>query len=89
MLGHTVRPAWHTRPDGTIAAECGSFRLLVHPPVEGAYACFLVRRRMEQDQCADALVASWTRDEPEAAMREAKAARRLRLAFSFNKPAGH
>ena len=70
MGGH--QDVWRTEPDGSVAAEVGSFRLVVRLPEQaGGPVRFLVLRRGERDDDPPALVGSGTEPDLRTAMKRA------------------
>ncbi len=70
MGGH--QDVWRTGADGSVAAEVGAYRLVVHPPERaGGPVRFLVPRRGGRDDLPPAVVRSGTEADLRAAMRTA------------------
>ena len=70
MAGH--QDVWRTEPDGSVAAEVGGYRLVVHPPERaGGPARFLLLRLGGRDDDPPALVGSGTEADVRTAMRTA------------------
>ncbi len=69
MTGH--QDVWRTEPDGVLAAEVGTYRLVVQAPEHaGGSVRFMVLRR-ENDDDALALVGSGTKADLRSAMKAA------------------